>query len=120
MAGPAAIGLAGSPGVAIALFCVGGFAHQMLSGALLTLAADVFETRAVGTASGMAGSAAWIGGMLFTYAIGQSADAYGYDPLFVALVILDLLGAAVLWILLRNPTGDNQTLKTTSSSEALK
>jgi MFS transporter, ACS family, hexuronate transporter len=58
MIGPACIGLAGSPAVAIALFCVGGFAHQMLSGALLTLAADVFETRSVGTASGMAGSAA--------------------------------------------------------------
>ncbi|MEO7657041.1 MAG: MFS transporter, partial [Sphingomicrobium sp.] len=27
MAGPACIGLAGSPGVAIALFCIGGFAH---------------------------------------------------------------------------------------------
>lgn len=102
MIGPALIGLATSPGMAIALFCVGGFAHQMLSGALLTLAADVFDARAVGTASGMAGSAAWIGGMLFTFVIGQSADAYGYNPLFVALAALDLLGAVLLWILLRD------------------
>lgn len=101
MAGPACIGLAGSPGVAIALFCVGGFAHQLLNGALVTLGTDLFDGRTVATATGMAGSAAWIGGMLFTFAIGRSADAFGYDPLFVALAGLDLLAAAVLWTLLR-------------------
>ena len=101
MIGPACIGLAGSPGVAIALFCVGGFAHQMLNGALMTLCTDVFDSKTVGTATGMAGSIAWIGGMLFTLAIGQSADTYGYDPLFVALGALDVVGAIVLWSLLR-------------------
>lgn len=102
MIGPACIGLAGSPGLAIALFCVGGFAHQMLNGALITLCSDVFDSRMVGTASGMAGTMAWIGGMLFTLLIGQSADVYGYGPLFVALGVLDLIGMAVLWFLLRS------------------
>ncbi|MGN6356203.1 MAG: MFS transporter [Novosphingobium sp.] len=102
MIGPACIGLASSPGMAVALFCVGGFAHQMLNGALVTLGSDLFESRTVGTATGMAGSAAWIGGMLFTFAIGKSADVFGYNPLFVALAALDLIGAAVLWSLLRN------------------
>ncbi|MEW9856380.1 MFS transporter [Novosphingobium sp. M1R2S20] len=101
MIGPACIGLAGSPGLAIALFCVGGFAHQMLNGALITLCSDVFDPRAVATGSGMAGTSAWIGGMLFTFVIGQSADVYGYSPLFVALAALDLLAAAALWWLLR-------------------
>lgn len=101
MIGPACIGLAGSPGLAIALFCVGGFAHQMLNGALLTLCTDVFDPKTVGTATGMAGTIAWIGGMLFTLVIGQSADAYGYDPLFVALGALDVVGALVLWPMLR-------------------
>jgi ACS family hexuronate transporter-like MFS transporter len=109
MAGPACIGFADGPGTAIALFCIGGFAHQMLSGALLTLAADVFDTRAVGTASGMAGSAAWIGGMIFTYLIGQNADAYGYNPLFAALAGLDLIAAAFLWALLRSKVIKNKT-----------
>lgn len=101
MIGPACIGLAGSPEVAIILFCVGGFAHQMLNGALITLCSDLFDTRTVGTASGMAGSAAWIGGMMFTFAIGKSADTFGYNPLFVALAALDLVAVAVLWSLLR-------------------
>lgn len=103
MIGPACIGLAGSPGFAVALFCVGGFAHQMLNGALITLCADAFDTRAVGTASGMAGSIAWIGGMLFTLVIGQSVDVFGYNPLFVALGMLDIAGAAILWAVLRKP-----------------
>ena len=101
MVGPACIGLAGSPGVAIALFCVGGFAHQLLNGALVTLGSDLFDSRTVATATGMAGSAAWIGGMLFTFAIGKSADVFGYNPLFVALAALDLMAAGVLWSLLR-------------------
>ncbi|MCX7864290.1 MAG: MFS transporter [Novosphingobium sp.] len=105
MIGPACIGLAPSPGVAIALFCVGGFAHQMLNGALITLCADLFDSRAVGTASGIAGTSAWIGGMLFTLLIGQSADQFGYNPLFVALAGLDLLAALVLWRLLRDKGG---------------
>lgn len=102
MVGPACIGLATSPGMAIALFCIGGFAHQMLNGALITLCADVFDSRTVGTASGMAGTSAWVGGMLFTLLIGQSADQFGYNPLFVALAALDLAAAAVLWSLLRS------------------
>ncbi len=101
MIGPACIGFAGSPGVAIILFCIGGFAHQMLSGALVTLCSDMFDSRTVGTATGMAGTSAWVGGMLFTLLIGQSADAWGYDPLFAALAALDLLAAVVLWSLLR-------------------
>jgi ACS family hexuronate transporter-like MFS transporter len=101
MLGPACIGLAPSPALAIGLFCLGGFAHQLLSGALLTLAADIFDPPSVGSVAGLAGSAAWIGGMLFTYVIGQSADVYGYGPLFAALGGLDLLAAGAVWALLR-------------------
>lgn len=108
MIGPACIGLVGSPYLAIALFCVGGFAHQMLNGALITLCADVFDKRAVGTASGMAGSIAWIGGMLFTFLIGKSADVIGYNPLFVALATMDIIGAVILWSLLRNPNAERR------------
>ena len=103
MIGPACIGLTVSPAAAIALFCIGGFAHQMLSGALMTLATDLFDERVVATASGMAGSAAWIGGMGFSLIIGALADTVGYNPLFVCLAIFDLVGTAVLWMLLRRP-----------------
>lgn len=102
MVGPACIGLATTPGMAIALFCVGAFAHQMLSGALLTLSADLFDKRAVGTATGMAGSIGWIGGATFTLVVGALADTVGYNPLFVLLAAFDLIGAVLLWALLRD------------------
>ena len=118
MAGPACIGLAGSPGMAIALFCVGGFAHQMLSGALMTLAADLFDERVVATATGMAGSVAWIGGLSFSLVIGALADTIGYNPLFVCLALFDIVGAALLWAMLRQRKGRPVTSSTSSRPRA--
>ena len=109
MIGPACIGLTVSPGAAIALFCIGGFAHQMLSGALITLAADLFDEQVVATASGMTGSAAWIGGLGFSLVIGALADTIGYNPLFACLAVFDLIGAVVLWMLLRRPPSGVQS-----------
>lgn len=103
MIGPAVIGLTVGPAMAIFLFCIGGFAHQMLSGALITLSADLFEQRVVGTVTGLAGSAAWIGGLSFSLIIGALADTVGYNPLFACLALFDFVGAAVLWTLLRKP-----------------
>jgi ACS family hexuronate transporter-like MFS transporter len=100
MIGPASIGLADSAYTAIALFCVGGFAHQMLSGALITLSADLFDAQEVAVVTGMAGSAAWIGGLSFSLLIGAVAETIGYDPLFVGMALFDVVGAAVLWTLL--------------------
>lgn len=104
MIAPGCIGLAVSPYTAIALFCIGGFAHQMLSVLINTLSADVFTPEEVGTANGFVGQAGWIGGLLFTWLIGQYADRIGYAPLFGALGVFDLIGAVVLIVFLRHLT----------------
>lgn len=96
MVAPGFIGLAASPYTAIALFCVGGFAHQMISVLINTLSADVFRPEELGLANGFVGQAGWIGGLLFSLAIGQLADTLGYGPLFACLSVFDLVGAAVL------------------------
>jgi hypothetical protein len=57
MIGPGMIGLFTSPYVAIGLLCIGGFAHQSLSGALITLSSDVFGRNEVATANGLTGMA---------------------------------------------------------------
>ncbi|WP_321795685.1 MFS transporter [Caballeronia sp. J97] len=106
MIGPACIGLVASPYEAIALFCVGGFAHQMISALVNTLAADVFEPGEVGTAAGFAGMAAWIGGLGFSLVVGALADSIGYTPLFAALGAFDLIGAALLIVLMRGVSSD--------------
>lgn len=102
MIAPGCIGLAVSPYMAIALFCVGGFAHQMISVLINTLSADVFTAEEVGTANGFIGQAGWIGGLLFSLLIGQLADRIGYAPLFAALSVFDLIGAAVLILSLKH------------------
>jgi ACS family hexuronate transporter-like MFS transporter len=43
------------------------------------------------------------GGMLFTILVGVVAVRGRYAPLFVAIASFDLIGAAVLWVLLREP-----------------
>ncbi|WEK00925.1 MAG: MFS transporter [Candidatus Sphingomonas phytovorans] len=101
MIAPGCIGLAVSPYTAIALFCVGGFAHQMISVLINTLSADVFTPEEVGTANGFVGQAGWIGGLLFSLLIGQLADTVGYAPLFAALSVFDLIGAVVLIVGIR-------------------
>jgi len=111
MIAPGCIGLVASPMAAIALFSVGGFAHQMLSGLLNTLSADVFKPSELGTANGFVGQAGWVGGLLFSLLIGQLADSVGYAPLFGALAIFDLIGAAILIIFIRQ-------LKTPETLEA--
>ncbi|AJZ59483.1 major Facilitator Superfamily protein [Paraburkholderia fungorum] len=104
MLGPACIGLVASPYQAIALFCVGGFAHQMISALVNTLAADVFDPSEVGTVAGFAGMSAWIGGLGFSLLVGALADSIGYTPLFGALGAFDLIGATLLIILMRGVT----------------
>ena len=101
MAGPAFIGLAGDPYTAIVLFCIGGFAHQVLSGAILTVSSDVFLSSRLATANGLMGSAAWTGGLLFSLLVGQLAATIGYHALFASLVGLDLLAATLLWGLVK-------------------
>jgi ACS family hexuronate transporter-like MFS transporter len=103
MIGPGAIGLAASAYVAIALFCVGGFAHQMISALLNTLSADVFDAHEVATANGFTGTAAWTGGLLFSLVVGALATTIGYGPLFACLAVFDLIGAVVVIALVRRP-----------------
>ncbi|OWY38898.1 MFS transporter [Xenophilus sp. AP218F] len=102
MIGPGLIGLFVNPYLAIAMLCVGGFAHQALSGALITLASDVFGRNEVATANGLTGMAAWSGSTIFTLVVGGLASVIGFGPLFGMLAVFDLLGCLVVWTVLQN------------------
>ncbi len=101
MIAPGLIALAGDAYLAMALFCVGGFAHQMISVTINTLSADLFPSRTLGTANGWVGAAGWTGGLLFSLLIGQLVHVTGYGPLFACLGVFDLLGFAALAVMLR-------------------
>ncbi|MDF7680434.1 MFS transporter [Enterobacteriaceae bacterium ESL0689] len=97
MVGPACIGLAANVYVAIALFCIGGFAHQIISTSLFALTSDSFAEKDVGKATGGAGMMGYLGGTIFSLIVGSLATTIGYNPLFVCLTIFDVLAAIVAW-----------------------
>ena len=96
-------GFVASPYAAIALFCLAGFAHQTLSVTVITMASDLFRRNELGTVAGMAGTFANSGVLIFTLLVGAYVTTIGYEPFFVALGLLDLLAAVVLWTIVRAP-----------------
>src|SRR5215472_2001089 len=103
MCGVALVGTVESPYTAIALLCLAGFAHQTLSVTVITMSSDLFPRSEVATATGMAGVFGNFGLLLFSLAIGGLVASVGYSPFFVCLGVLDLLGAALLWTLVKDP-----------------
>ncbi|HKD09342.1 MAG TPA: MFS transporter, partial [Bryobacteraceae bacterium] len=103
MCGVAFVGTMKSPYTALALLCLAGFAHQTLSVTVITMSSDLFPRSEVATATGMAGVFGNFGLLLFSLAIGGLVASVGYSPFFVCLGVLDLLGAALLWTLVKDP-----------------
>jgi ACS family hexuronate transporter-like MFS transporter len=101
MIAPGCIGLVESPYTAIALLCVGGFAHQTLSGALYAITSDVFGKNEVATATGLAGMSGYLGATLFTLVFGVMVTHVGYSPMFVVLAVFDVVAAMVVFALVR-------------------
>jgi ACS family hexuronate transporter-like MFS transporter len=106
MIGMAFVGTVESPYAAIALLSLGGFAHQTLSVTVITMASDLFKRSEVATVAGLAGTCGNAGLTLATVLIGGLVAKVGYAPFFVGLGVLDLVGAAVLWTLVRAPRPD--------------
>ena len=67
----------------------------------LTASSDLFRQSEVATVAGMAGTAANLGALLFSVAIGALVTTTGYTPFFMILGGIDLLGALILWLLVR-------------------
>ncbi len=103
MMGMMFVGTVTSPVAAIALLCLGGFAHQTLSVTVITMASDLFPQDQVATATGVSGTAANLGVLIFTLVLGSLVATTGYQPFFILLGLLDLVGAAILWTLIRKP-----------------
>ncbi|HWD19807.1 MAG TPA: MFS transporter [Verrucomicrobiae bacterium] len=103
MTGVAFVGFVTSPLAAIALLCLGGFAHQTLSVTVITMSSDLFQRSEVATVAGLAGTCGNFGLLIFSLLIGGLVATVGYTPFFLALGALDLIGAALLWALVREP-----------------
>ena len=87
------------------LLSLAGFAHQTLSVTVITMASDLFRRNEVATVAGMAGTFGNAGVLLFSLLMGTLVTTVGYTPFFVGLAVLDLLGAVILWTVVREPEG---------------
>ncbi|HEX5182050.1 MAG TPA: MFS transporter [Allosphingosinicella sp.] len=106
MTGTIFIGWVDSAAVAIALLCLAGFAHQILSVTVITMATDLFRQNEVGTVAGLAGLLGNGGVLLSTLAIGAMVAAIGYAPFFALWGLLDVAGAIILWTFVRAPVSE--------------
>lgn len=102
MTGMMFVGRVESAYAAIALLCLGGFAHQTLSVTVITMASDLFRRDEVATVAGLAGMMGNLGVLIFSLLIGGLVTTVGYNPFFVALGVLDILGAILLWTLVKD------------------
>src|SRR6185312_13144782 len=101
MTGMAFVGFVQNPYAAVALLSLGGFAHQTLSVTVITMSSDLFKRNEVATVAGLAGTFGNAGLLFFNLIIGSLVTSIGYAPFFIGLAALDLIGTAVLWILVR-------------------
>ena len=65
----------------------------------LSLPADVFHTRAVGSVSGLGGTAAGIGTLITTFLIGQITDRFSFQPIVIVASIMPCV-ATILFVTL--------------------
>jgi ACS family hexuronate transporter-like MFS transporter len=70
---------------------------------LITLASDLFKLNELATLAGMAGTCCMGGVLVFSLIFGALVAAVGYTPFFICLGVLDLIGALILWTLVREP-----------------
>lgn len=99
------VGRASSPVSAIALISVVLFAFQFWVNNVQTLPSDLFPSSLVASISGLAGTGAGIGAMIFTLSTGWVVDHVGYTPVLVASGLLVPLATILLFVLLRPAEG---------------
>ena len=94
-------GTVDNPYVAMALLSLAGFAHQTLAVTVITMASDLFKRNEVATVAGMAGTCGNAGVLIFSLLMGALVARIGYTPFFIGLAALDVLGAIILWTVVR-------------------
>jgi MFS transporter, ACS family, hexuronate transporter len=81
----------------LGLFAYATFAYAACSTMFLSLPADVFHTRVVGSVSGLGGTSAGIGTLLATFLIGQVTDRFSFQPVVITASIIPCI-ATILFV----------------------
>jgi len=86
----------------VACFAVATFSYAAMSTNALALPADLYQSRAVASVAGMAGTGAGVGTIASTYLIGLVADRFSFTPILVVSSVVPLLAAFLVLVLVRN------------------
>ena len=93
------VGVVKSEYTAIALISLVLFTFQFWVNNVQTLASDLFPNELVASVSGLAGTGAGIGAMIFTFSTGWIVDHFGYTPvLILSGLLVPAATAALLWL----------------------
>jgi len=98
---PVGIFIAGvrSEAEAIALIGIVLFAFQFWVNNVQTLTSDLFSNDLVASISGLAGTAAGVGAMIFIFSTGWIVDHFGYSPVLMASsVLIPAATIALVWL----------------------
>jgi ACS family hexuronate transporter-like MFS transporter len=89
-------------GTLVGCFAIATFSYAVMSTMALSLPADLFESRAVGSVAGLSGAAAGAGTLLSTYLIGVVADRFSFKPILITASVVPLAAAVLVMALVRN------------------
>jgi ACS family hexuronate transporter-like MFS transporter len=82
------------------------FAYAACSTMFLSLPADIFESRAVASVSGLGGTVAGIATLVSTYWIGRITDRMSFQPIIIVASLTPLLATLVLVTMTRSKRSD--------------
>ena len=86
----------------LACFAVATFSYAAMSTMANSLPADLYQSRAVATVAGLAGTAAGLGTIGSTYLIGVVADRFSFTPILVVASLVPFTAALLVLALVRN------------------
>lgn len=92
-----------SPGFTLFFMSLMLFAFQFWVNNVQTLPSDLFPTSLVASISGLAGTGAGLGAMLFTLLTGWTVDHFGYAPVLVGSGLLLPCATGILLVLGKEP-----------------
>ncbi len=95
------------------LFAISTFAYATFCTVVLVFPSDLYESHSVATVSGLSGTAAGALTVVSTFIVGWIADHYSFAPILIAASAVPLLGAFLVFLLIRNTkkSGDGTLLR---------
>jgi ACS family hexuronate transporter-like MFS transporter len=84
------------------------FGYASWASNILSLPADLFPSTSVGEITGLSGTAAALGGMVLTLAVGRIVERFSYGPVFVVASIMIVCAAVAILTMVRQ-SGAQQT-----------